>query len=83
MASWNEIFNASISDLDPERYISQIEDEGTNILFATNAALVKSYIELTSYFPSEYDTVLSLAKADSWYTTSALMVHLSYWKGAS
>lgn len=36
-ASSDEIVNPSISDLDPKQRISQIEDEGTDILFFTNA----------------------------------------------
>lgn len=81
-ADWDEIFNASAEELDPEPEITQIKSSGNDILFRTNAAR-KCFIEFTGYFPSEDDSILTLARADSWFTTSILLAHLPEAKGGS
>ena len=76
--TWDELKNKSFQDEEPT--IDSDMDTRQDRLFLNNASR-KAYISLTGYEPFENESILSIAKADAWFTTCVVLINTPDGKG--
>lgn len=77
--TWQELFNPA-RELPEEPPISEIDGDGVDLLFRNNAAK-SAFISFLNYVPGTDETIMSIARADAWFTTCLMLVSLPDGKG--
>ncbi len=78
-AEWEQIRRDN-SDKNEPPFDQVSMHDSIDLLFQNNAARL-AYISLTGYAPSENESLITVARADSWFTTCALLINLPDGKG--
>lgn len=81
LSEWEDIYNPS-KPLIKEIEFSIDIGEGEDAFFSNNAAR-NAYVELTGFMPIDDGSVMSLGRADAWFTTVSLLVMLPDGKGGN
>lgn len=76
---WCDAYNPT-KECPEEQPVEEIPSEGTDTLFRNSAAR-SAFITFLKYAPGEDESVMSLARADAWFTACIFLVSLPDGKG--
>lgn len=71
-SSWSDLYNPS-KECPEEPQVTEIDNFGTDILF-NNSAARSAFLSFLRHTPGKQDSVLSLARADAWFTACAFIL---------